>query len=128
MTRFFLEGGVFMWPLSILAIVVGVLVVRGAWAVFGRVECRDDLRQRLHAILFWGVIAALLGVVGQVNGVYNAASAVRHAAEISPQVVAAGIAESCTTTLTGFAILLVAAVAWFVLWNRAAALAQRPTG
>ncbi|MGD8395265.1 MAG: MotA/TolQ/ExbB proton channel family protein, partial [Candidatus Eiseniibacteriota bacterium] len=69
----------------------------------------------IHAILFWGVLAALLGFLGQTTGLYKALTVIAGAREISPVMVAQGFAESLTTTLFGMVLLVLSAVAWFGL-------------
>lgn len=118
MMHFFRTGGPFMWPLALLALVVLALTMRQAVALLGRrpAEAEESgLTGEVHAILFWGAIAAVLGLLGQYSGLYIALNIIARAREISPQVVAQGVAESFTTTLTGLVIFLYAAIAWRLL-------------
>ena len=48
------------------------------------------LGERLNALLFWGVVAALLGFLGQCQGSFQALTEILRATEISPGVVAEG--------------------------------------
>ena len=74
--------------------------------------------QGMHAILFWGTISALLGILGQLSGIYKALNVIMRASEISPSAIAMGFAESLTTTITGLLILFFSAIAWFALQAR----------
>jgi biopolymer transport protein ExbB/TolQ len=117
--NFFKQMGIFGFPLIILFVVVVVLAVKKATDLFGGRELSPaQMENGLHAILFWGGVSAVLGVLGQVSGIYNALSVIARATEISPQITAMGFAESFTTTIFGLTILIVSAILWFVLYTR----------
>jgi len=119
MAAFFHAGGVFMYPLLAIAIAEIALILRHVFALrAGRPAPSLGVAHGVHAILFWGVIALVIGVLGQSTGLYNALTAISRASEISPHIVAQGIAQSFTTTLAGFMILLGSAIAWLVLVHR----------
>ena len=117
---YFIRGmGVFFYPMLVIAAAVAVLVVRKAVDLGGSKQLPPyRLEKGLHAILFWGIVALLLGVLGQHMGMYNALSVISRAAELSPQVIAMGLAQSISTTIFGLLILIVSAIAWFVLYTR----------
>ena len=119
MMRLFEAGGPYMIPLTVLAGVVVVLSIRSAIELFVR-GGRDPERLALglDAILFWGSISAVLGLLGQFSGLYRSLQVIRHAAVVSPQFVAQGIAQSLITTLFGLSILAVSAIIWFGLTSR----------
>ncbi len=73
------------------------------------------LRTRINAVLFWGGVGALAGILGQANGIYLASRAISAAAQISPQVVWEGVAISFLPTLMGLGFLLVSALVWMGL-------------
>ncbi len=123
MLRFFMQCGVIGWPLLIIAIVNAVLIVRAAVRISrARAGSASRLATAVHPILFWGVMSAVLGFLGQHTGLYKAFTVISRAREISPNLVAAGLAESLTTTIFGLTIFVVSALAWFVLlsWSRRA--------
>jgi biopolymer transport protein ExbB/TolQ len=116
MPDYFLKMGIFAWPLLLLALVLAVLIVRRAVQLTSDgTEDEAGFRTGLNAILFWGAVAAVIGFVGQYSGMYNGLNAISRATEISPALVALGLAESITTTLFGLGLFLVSAVAWFTL-------------
>lgn len=43
-------------------------------------RARAELPQRLNTILFWGIIAAVTGLLGQYSGMYNGLNAIAQAA------------------------------------------------
>ena len=116
MMRIFSEGGPFMWPLLVFAIVVVVLTVRKAPEAFGRKEA-DAVKGEggVNAILFWGCMSLLTGFLAHYTGIYNAMLAISRASDISPAVMARGYAQSLVPILTGLLICVASAVAWFVL-------------
>ena len=119
--------GITAWPLLLLAVVIVVLVIQKTIALFFRSAdpANPGLTIGLNAILFWGGAAAVLGILGQLTGIYNALQVIIRATEISPRVIAAGLAESFTTTIAGLAILICSAVAWIVLRGRYDQLTRR---
>ncbi len=123
MSRFFLEGGVLMWPILFIAITNLVLLIRVAVRLAGgRPEDAPGTIHSINAILFWGALAAVIGFLGQHTGLYHAMSAIARAKAIAPNLVAMGFAESLTTTIAGMTVLVFSALAWFGLgaWHRRA--------
>jgi biopolymer transport protein ExbB/TolQ len=103
----------------ILLIVVIVLTVKKFAHLYGGGERSErELEEGLHAILFWGVISFVVGVLGQASGIYYALQAISRASQISPQATAQGFAQSFTSTIFGLAILLVSAILWMILYAR----------
>jgi biopolymer transport protein ExbB/TolQ len=119
MSYFFASMGVFGIPMIVIALAILVLVIRKAVDLWGRKDLSPGrLESGLHAILFWGAVSALFGVLGQLMGIYRSLGVIMGAKEISPNMVARGFAESFTTTIFGLEILLVSAIIWFVLYGR----------
>jgi biopolymer transport protein ExbB/TolQ len=119
MFTFFIKGGEFMWLLLIIALVILVLAIKKSSRLFGRkaaAEAADEAG--IHAVLFWGVLAAVMGLLGHVFGLYLAMQAVADAKDISPAIVAKGYNMSLTTLLSGLIILVVSALVWFTLLCR----------
>jgi len=114
------QCGLFRWPLLLLAALNLILVIRAAVRLVSRPPDRPDprLETGIHAILFWGALAAVMGFLGQYSGIYNASLAIARATEISPYVVAQGFAESFSASLIGLVILVASACAWFLLSSR----------
>ena len=112
-----------MGPYSILEVillaVIAVLAIKKTIDLFGRKNLdATGLKSGLHAILFWGVIALAVGVLGQMTGIYLALNVIATAKAIDPKLVAMGFAQSFTTTIFGLAVFLFAAVIWFALLMR----------
>lgn len=113
---FFQKCGPYGWLLLAMTVTNTVLFILTLMKLLGdRKGPAPGLQHRLNAILFWGVIAAVTGLLGQYHGIYNALNAIIRATEISPSVIAMGFAESFTTTLWGLVLCVVSAVVWMLL-------------
>lgn len=113
------QMGPFGILMIIISVVIAALAVKKAIDLFVRKDrAGADLERGLHAILFWGIITSVLGVLGQITGIYNALNAIIGATEISPRLVYMGFAESFTTTLYGLWTLFLSAIIWFSLFTR----------
>lgn len=119
------QGGFFMWPLLVIALVIAVLAVWVATRLPKLSGADPVLETGIDATLFWGGWAVLLGLLGTVGGVYQAAGAISRAGAVSAPLVWGGIKVALTTTLFGLTIFLVAALIWFGLrsWYRRVAMA-----
>ncbi len=116
---FIKTGGPLMYVLVVLAIVLIVLTARKAMQLYGKSESDgNDLERGLHAILFWGAFSAVLGVYAQLSGIYRALMQIIAAADISPPIIAEGMAISFHTTLFGLSVFLLSGLAWFILYRR----------
>jgi biopolymer transport protein ExbB/TolQ len=116
MFTFLKQCGPFGVPLLIITIANFVIAVRCAVKIAREGTERDPaISNGLNAVLFWGALGAVLGLLGQYTGIYNALGAIIRASEISPRVVATGFRESFTTTLWGLNLLVWSSVAWGVL-------------
>ena len=77
---FFVGGGVMMWPILVCTLLVLGLAARTAIAGARGGSARAHSEQ--SAVLFWGVAAAVLGVLGTLVGVMQMAEAVERAGMI----------------------------------------------
>jgi biopolymer transport protein ExbB/TolQ len=119
MLLFIKQMGPFGFLMIIISVVIAALAIKKAIDLFaGKDRAPAVLERGLHAILFWGVIAAVLGVLGQISGIYNALNAIYRATEIDPRIIYMGFAESFTTTLYGLWVLLLSAIIWFALFMK----------
>ena len=121
MLTYFFKCGIYGWPLLIMSLVIAGLIVRSVLKLAASDKPLDAaFESSLNAIVYWGVIAAVTGFLGQYHGIYNGLSAVIRATEIDPHIVAAGFAESFTTTLWGLILFVVSAMVWLGLgtWYR----------
>jgi biopolymer transport protein ExbB len=116
MLNTFIQGGQYMWVLLILAIVNIVLAVRKGIVLFSNSDKElSRMGEGIHAILFWGIMAAVIGFYAHFTGIYFAMQAIMEANDISPAIVAEGYAVSLITILFGLIIFILSAIVWFVL-------------
>lgn len=115
MLTFFREGGIIMYPMTLVTIVMIVLAVRGWLRLRNGNVAQATLGNGIDAVLFWGGYAAVLGVLGTLMGMSQAASAISRASEIDPSIVWMGIRIALSTTIYGLLVLAVALLLWFAL-------------
>jgi hypothetical protein len=116
MIRFVMAMGPFGPILLIISVVILALtLVKTAQVLGGQATDRARLERGLDAILFWGVISFVVGLLGQFSAFYKVFNIVLHAEKINPVLVFAGMAESLTSNIAGMAILLLSSLAWFTL-------------
>src|SRR5690606_25086194 len=80
-----------------------------------------------QSLLFWGGMAALLGLLGTAVGLVITAQAVARVPDAGASLIWGGIGVTLTTLIFGLLIFLLAALAWFVLGMWSSRLA-RATG
>jgi biopolymer transport protein ExbB/TolQ len=115
MIQFFMNGGLFMWPLLIFAIVIVVLTVKKAIDFFGRQNVNPaKMESGINAILFWGFMSLVVGFYAHFQGLYMAMQAIIKADDISPVIVTAGYAQSLITILFGLCSFIISSVVWFI--------------
>lgn len=113
MGTFFAEMGVMRWPLLLAMVFMFLQIARAAWQVLSG---KESDAMTLHAVLVWGALCALLGVLGTVVGMSFAAGAIEAASSASPELIWGGMRVALTTTVFGLLLLTVAVVAWLGLY------------
>lgn len=114
MFQLFIEGGwLFMSLITLLALSMLYFAVKGAAAVYGNPAVYAP--GSLYYIRFFGMLALVTGVLGQLIGLYEAMKYIAQAGEVSQQVLAGGLKVSSITTLYGFIVFIIAHLIWFVL-------------
>lgn len=68
-----------------------------------------------RSLLFWGVLALLLGFVGHTVGVFKAMSVILESEMISGEDVALALRASMSTVILGLSVFIVAAIGWLSL-------------
>jgi biopolymer transport protein ExbB/TolQ len=120
MIEAFQSGGVLMWPLLLVGVGVLVLALRVVWLLGARGSRSAEAESSLQAILFWGGMSVLLGLIGTVIGVVQMTQAIALAGRVHPPLVWGGFGVSLVTLILGMLIFAVAALLWFPLrlWAR----------
>ena len=99
--------------ITLLALIMLFFAARGAAAIYGRAAAYSS--EKLYYIRFFGMLALMTGILGQIIGLYEAMKYISQKGEVSQQVLAAGIQISSIPTLYGFIIFLIAHLLWFIL-------------
>ena len=116
MITFFQDGGIFMWPLLIIALIIIYLTIRKTIDLFfTENQNRSKMKNGINAILFWGGFSIVLGVFSHFVGIYLAMQAIKAAGDISPGIVANGYSMSLISILSGLFIFMISAIIWLVL-------------
>jgi biopolymer transport protein ExbB/TolQ len=120
MFRLFFEGGIFMWPILIIAISIVILSIKKAIDLFGRTDLNQkQLESGLNAIVFWGAISAVFGFLAHFAGMYMAMVSIAEANDISPSIVARGFSVSLIPILFGLVIFMLSGILWLIFrWRR----------
>ena len=119
MLQTFFRGGAFMWPLLFILIGIIILSIKKAIDIFtGKNLDRVHSSSGLNTILFWGLISIVIGFLAHFQGIYMAMVSISHADDISPTIVAAGMAVSLITIIFGLLIFLLSGIVWiFLRWQ-----------
>lgn len=81
----------------------------------GRATDPDQYRQQLAYIKSIGLFALIVGILGQLIGLYQAFDAIQQMGNVSPSMLAGGLKVSMISALYGFVIFIIAYLIWFAL-------------
>lgn len=99
--------------ITLLALIMLFFAAIGAAAIYGRATFYAA--NKLYYIRFFGMLALITGILGQIVGLYEAMKYIAQKGEVSQQILAAGIQISSIPTLYGFIVFLIAHLLWFIL-------------
>ena len=110
---FFDSLGLIQYPIWLVLVLMLVQIVR---AIIDLVRPGASVPSlRIHSVLVLGALAACLGVLGSLIGVWMAAGLISQVSEVSPSLVWSGIQVTMGSSVVGFLILGLASVAWLAL-------------
>jgi hypothetical protein len=113
---FLMQGGVIMYPLFLVAAVAIGYGVRATLRLRRFAGGRDlRLESAIDGILFWGVFAVVLGVLGTLLGIVQAAQAIELAGGVDSALAWGGVRLSLPPTIFALLLFGAAALAWFAL-------------
>ncbi|MDE2662151.1 MAG: hypothetical protein OXI39_04035 [Gemmatimonadota bacterium] len=111
----FIESlGFIQYPIWIVLILMLVQIGRATADQF-RSSGAPPAGLRIHSVLVLGALAACLGVLGSLVGVWLAAEAISRAGEVNAGLAWGGIQVALGSSIVGFLILGVASIAWLAL-------------
>ncbi len=112
MINLFVMGGpLFMGILSLILIGVIISVVR-------YLNAEEKTKDKLDLIKAFGLLAMVMGVLGQLIGLFDALKAIEQAGQIAPGILAAGVKVSTISTLYGLIIYVISLIIWIALKHR----------
>lgn len=117
MLQLFYEGGwEFMSIISLLAIVMLFFSVQSATRLFSSgAPLKAAPPASLYYVRFFGMLALVVGLLGQIIGLYEAMKHIAAEGGIPQEVLAGGIRVSSISTLYGFLTFLLGHLIWFGL-------------
>ena len=120
MFQLFYEGGVlFMSILTLCLLVVLILSVYYGSKVFKADTATVPLlSHRLTYIKSIGLLSLVLGILGQLIGMFTGFGKIQEAGRISQALLAAGLKISLITTMYGILIFILSYVIWLFLDSR----------
>ena len=108
--------GAFKVPMMLLLAMVCLVIVLLLYETFVKKEVSSERRrQQLNALLVLGSLSLIIGMLGQIMGIWYALAAILAAADINPAIVIEGLQASFGTTFFGFIIFMIALVAWLII-------------
>lgn len=116
MTSLFYEGGIFMGILTILLlIIIAMAVYQFVQISKNNYEHATTFRHHLSRIKSLGLFALVVGIFGQLLGLYQVFSFIGQVGSISPAILAGGLKVSTIPTLYGMIIFLLSWLIWMGL-------------
>ncbi len=111
-----MQGGILMWPLVLIVLVLFGIVLRALWHLY--VKGGNDavaIQSCLDGLLFWGGFAVVIGMLGSAIGYHRAMTAVVQRGLVNPVALWIGTAEGMVSSIAGLLLLIVAGALWYVL-------------
>jgi biopolymer transport protein ExbB/TolQ len=118
---FIMGGSLFMSILTILLVIIIAVSVYYAIVISsGKAKDNSNFSHQLKYVKSIGLFTMIVGILGQMIGLFMAFTAIEAAEDISPAIMAGGLKVSMITTLTGMFIYLISIVIWFLLdlWHQ----------
>jgi biopolymer transport protein ExbB/TolQ len=110
----FREGGFMMWPiLGAGLVVLATAVAEGRKLVFGSGGRWPTANAEV--VLAWGGFAAVIGVLGTLIGIVQAARAIEAAGHVESSLLWGGIKVTLITSIFGLLVFAASLLIWFGL-------------
>jgi hypothetical protein len=116
LTHVFMQGGLMMWFIVFIILVVFGIVLRTLWHLFVRGGTDSAAIQNcLDGLLFWGGFAVIIGVIGSAVGFHKGMSTIVARGLVNPRALWIGSAEGLVSSIAGMFVLGGAGVCWYLL-------------
>lgn len=104
-----------MGVLTIIFLLMIILAVRSRLKFSAKSISLDDARRNMTYVRSLGILAFVVGVFGQLLGLYQAFDAIQEAGDVSPGLLMGGLKISMITSLYGAFILICGLVLSLIL-------------
>jgi hypothetical protein len=111
----FARGGIFMWYLLIIAIIVILSAGKSFFNIISQKSKDKSPVTGINAVFLFSGIAPLIGIIGWLRGFFIATTALIPAHDISGAIICFGLALSLIPVIFGFWIFLIGIILWFIL-------------
>lgn len=99
-----------------LTFLAGMIVATvNAWSIFGGGDEAAAALQRLAYVKAIGLLALVIGVLGQMIGLYSAFEAIQQMGSVSPAMLAGGLKVSSITTIWGLICYVLCLLVYLIL-------------
>lgn len=116
MIEMFLMGGMLFMTLVTLPFIGSiVLAVRSALLIFSDKPADDAMFRTLGYIKSTGLLSFVLGILGQLIGLYSAFEAIEQMGSVSPAMLAGGLKVSSITSIWGMICLALSMIMYLGL-------------
>jgi biopolymer transport protein ExbB/TolQ len=113
---FYMGGTFFMSILTLIFIaMLAVAIINGMPLFKGEIDSLESASRKISYIKSVGLFALVVGILGQMVGLFSAFQAIEMAGDVSPSLMAGGFKVSMITTLYGFLIYVISFLLWFGL-------------
>jgi len=115
-THVFMQGGLMMWFIVFIVLVVFGIVLRTLWHLFVRGGTdRAAIQNCLDGLLYWGGFAVIIGILGSTVGFHKGMSIIVARGLVNPRAFWIGSAEGLVSAIAGLFVLAGAGTCWYLL-------------
>lgn len=112
MLELFMMGGpLFMGILTLVLIGMVACVIRYVMAA-------EQTQDKLDLIRSFGLLATIIGILGQLIGLFDALKSIEQVGQVAPGMLAGGLKISMITTLYGLLIYMISMIIYITLKYR----------
>lgn len=115
MIDWFVAGGVPMWFVLAAGLAGLALAVDAGRKMLGGAVDAPGLRAQIDGVLFWGVFAAVLGLIGTLGGVALMARSLEQVSGTPASLIWGGLRVALIPTAFGLVLLALCLLAWYGL-------------
>ncbi|MBN1950672.1 MAG: MotA/TolQ/ExbB proton channel family protein [Bacteroidales bacterium] len=111
---FYMGGTLFMSMLTIILILMLAWFIINLVSYFSKRPQIDLIRRRMRHVKSLGLLALIIGILGQLIGLYMAFEHIEAAGDVSQAIVFGGVKVSMVTTLYGVFIYIASLITWML--------------